>query len=62
VDRTQQGQLNLLGRLEVDYTRNRVAFHPNVGEPFQLPLDPLDVDIARSLAEYAETKKSETRP
>jgi hypothetical protein len=44
------------GHLEMDYSRNRVVFHPNqLGETvFQLPLQPLDVDIVQSLARIAE--------
>jgi hypothetical protein len=44
------------GQLEMDYRRNRVVFHPNqLGEiVFQLPLQPLDVDIAQSLTRITE--------
>jgi len=44
------------GQLEMDYSRNRVVFHPKqLGETvFQLPLQPLDVDIVQSLARMAE--------
>jgi hypothetical protein len=44
------------GQLEIDYSRNRVVFHPNRLEEtvFQLPLQPLDLDIAQSLTRMAE--------
>ena len=44
------------GQLEIDYNRNRVVFHPNRLEEivFQLPLQPLDVDIAQSLTQMTE--------
>lgn len=46
------------GSLTIDYTRNTVHFVPDHGGSFQLPLAPLDVDIARSLT-YAKTKPEE---
>ncbi len=45
------------GELEVDFTRNRVVFHPKAGKAFQLPLAPLDVEIAQQLAKYARTNQ-----
>jgi hypothetical protein len=50
-------QVTLDGRLVIDYLRNTVIFSPLIkGEAFQLPLAPLDVDIAMRLSEYAKTK------
>ena len=44
------------GQLEIDYSRSRVVFHPNRLEEtvFQLPLQPLDVDIVQSLTRMTE--------
>jgi hypothetical protein len=44
------------GELECDYVRNRVTFTPDGDKPFQLPLDPLDIEIVRTLNEYAKRK------
>jgi hypothetical protein len=52
-------QVNLLGRLEIDYAHNVVSFHPGESdEAFSLPLSPLDIDIARSLCKYGKTKQA----
>jgi hypothetical protein len=46
------------GELEIDYLRNRVVFHPNDlnDVAFQLPLAPLDINIARSITRYAKAR------
>jgi hypothetical protein len=50
----------LNGKLEIDYQRNRVMFHPNAlcELTFSLPLTPSDVDVVRSLAQI--TRRLET--
>ena len=49
------------GELEVDFTRNRVVFHPRAGKAFQLPLSPLDVEIAQQLSKYARTNQEHAK-
>jgi len=54
---TEVREKRLRGCLIVDYVRNTVSFMPLFkGDSFQLPLAPLDVDIAMALIEYGKIK------